>query len=116
AHEAIVKYDIALNPKLSRQGLQLKPILVAFATPDVGMCSSNDHVNHFRMLGNDLWQCFDDPFNSLVRRQKSKRKQHGLAFSSRSVLVVVGISKRKVGNSVRDNVDLIFRNVEDSLQ
>src|SRR5208282_5166350 len=66
--------------------------------------------------GNDEGQRFDYAFNPFIRRQQSEREQYGLAFRPRGILVVIRITKWKVGYAMRDEVDFFLWHAEYFLQ
>src|ERR1019366_1732499 len=102
--EPVVEDHIPFYAKLSREGLSLQPILVAFAPANMRMSCPGDYVNRLRMFGNDAWQRFDHVFDPLVGREQSEGEQHCLTFGSRGILVEVRIAKGQVRNAVRDEI------------
>src|SRR6476646_2252918 len=83
------------------------------------MGCSRHQVDDICVFRQDLWQCLNDVFNPLVRRQQAKGQEYGFAFNAEPVLVEIGIEKGKVRNAVRNHVDIAdgnFKNFTQQMQ
>ena len=54
--------------------------------------------------------------DALVGRKQPERKRHQPAANAELILVLIGIDERRVGDAVRDQVDLGLRHAVDSPQ
>ena len=66
ADEAIVEYHLRFHSYFLRQGLQTGSILIPLATQNVRMSRSRDNVRDILVLGQNLRQCLNYVFDSLV--------------------------------------------------
>ena len=102
------------HTELFREVLQGMPVFVAFAPQDMRVSYAGHHVNNIGVACQNLRQCFDNVFNSLVRRKQSEREQNFFPFGAESVLVKTRIGKRQIGDAVRNQIDLVRGNVKTS--
>src|SRR5258708_28034908 len=76
ADETIPKDHAGLNPEISRQFLQVQPILVALLPQDMWVGDAGNHINGIPVTWQDAWQSLDYIFDALVGGEQSKREQN----------------------------------------
>ncbi len=64
---------------------QIGTVFFAFSLDDFGMCFSNNHVNNFRMFGNNFGQGIQHGFNTFVFANQAKIGHHN--FIGKVILV-----------------------------
>ena len=69
------------------------------------MSRAGDDIRDIAVVGQDSRQSLDDGFNSLVWRQQAEGQQYELTPNSEPVLVKIWIHKRKVRDSMWDDVN-----------
>ena len=104
------------DAELFRKGLQGLAVLVAFAPANIRMCRSGHDVESILVLLENAGHGTDDVLDPLVGRQQPERENHIFAFRSDRSLIKIRIHEMKVGNAVRDEVNLRGRYVIDVLQ
>ena len=80
------------------------------------MSCAGNHVNNIAVMREDFWQSQDDIFYALIGRQQAKREQNIFSFRPEAVLVEVWIGEGQIGDAMRNQIDLVARNVEHFLQ
>ncbi len=89
---------------------------VALTTKDVRMGRARNHVDHILVPGQNLRQCLDDVFDSLIRREQPEGEKYCFSFHVKPVFIEIGIQKWQIGNAMRNHVDLAARYFEYFLQ
>src|SRR5258705_11847840 len=82
ADETIPKDHTVLNPEISRQFLEVQPILVALVPQDMRVGYAGNHVNGITVTRQDARQSLDYIFYTLVWGEQSKREQNVFSFRS----------------------------------
>ena len=80
------------------------------------MGRAEDDIYQVWVLGQNVRQRVEHVLDALARREQAEGQQHFFAFHPKFVLMEIGIDKRHVGNPMRDNVDLLRRDIVDLLQ
>ena len=75
-------------------------------------CAEND-IDGVRAGFDDCRHGIDHGLDALARRQQTERQNDRLAAEAELGLGVMRLEKRKVGDSVRDHLDLLWRHVVD---
>src|SRR5271165_3064349 len=114
--EAVMEDDLRFHSDFLRQSLQTGSVPVPFATQDVRMGRARNNVNHILVFRQNLRQRLNYVFDSLVRREQAEGDEYRFPFHSEAVFVEIRIQERKVGNAVRNHVDLAARHLIDFLQ
>ena len=115
-YEAIVEKHVLLDILFLGQPLQRPPVDFAVAPVYVRMGRAEDHVDHVRMLVQDVRQGADDVFVTLVGRKQTEAEQNRLALDVELILVIAGIDEGHIWNAVRNQVDLPGRYAIDFLK
>src|ERR1017187_8319799 len=111
-----MKYDVLPNSEVLSEQLQRLPVFVSLALSNVRMGRARDDIRNIAVLRQNARQGLYDGFNSLIWREQAEGQQYRLAPNSEAVLVKIRIDKRQVGNSMRDDVNLCRRDLEDLLE
>src|SRR5437762_11650258 len=115
-YEAVMEDHVRLHSDFLRQSLQVRSIPVALAAKNMRVSRTCDYVNHVLVLRQDLRQCSNHAFDSLVWRKQTEREQDGLPLHAKAVLVEIRIKKLQTGNAMRNHVDRAARSLQASLQ
>ena len=110
------KITFASTPSSFARFCKIVPVFVAFPPQYVRMRYAGNHVDHVAVARQNLRQRFDYVFHSLIRRQQPKREQNFFSFRSESVLVKTRIGERQIWDAMRNQIDLVGRNVKHFLQ
>ena len=104
--EPVVEYYFSLDSQFPGQGLQLIPVSVAFASSDMRVGGSCDHVDNVAVAGEDARQGANHALESLVRRQQAEGEQYKLSRDGERVFVNLRLHEGQIGNSMRHQIDL----------
>jgi hypothetical protein len=106
ADEAVVEDHLTLNPEFPGQGLQLIPVSISLARPDMRVSCACDDVDSVLVAGEDARQGLNHVLESLVGREQTEGEQYKLAPDGERIFVNLRLHKRQVGDAVRNQVDL----------
>src|SRR5579863_594570 len=106
ADETVVEDHPGLHSHFLGQGLQVCPILLALTTENMGVGGARRHVDNIFVLRQNVRQCPNDVFDSLVRREQAEGEEYRFPFHAKAFLIEIGIQKWQVGNAMRNQVDL----------
>ena len=115
-NEAVVEDHLRLHSDFLRQSLQIRAIVIAFTAENVRMGSACDHVDDILVLRQDVRQCLNNVFNSLIRREQAEGEEYRFSFHTKAFFVEVRIQEWQVGNAMRHHVDLAAGHFEYFLQ
>ena len=101
--------DLSLDPQLLGHGLQLIPVSIALASPDMRVGGARDHVDNVLVTGEDARQGANHALEPLVGRQQAKGEQYKLSREAERVFVSLRLHEGQVGNAVRYQIDLFSR-------
>src|SRR5436190_20378333 len=115
-YEAVMEDHVRLHSDFLRQSLQVRSIPVALAAKNMRVSRTCDYVNHVLVLRQDLRQCSNHAFDSLVWRKQTEREQDGLPLHAKAVLVEIRIQEWQIRDAMRNHVDLAAGHLKDFLQ
>ena len=101
----IDEFDVAADPEIERERLQLVAILLAFVCDEVRMRRTQHGVEHVWVLLDDRGQRIDHHFDALARREQAEGQDDVAPFPAKARLERVGIDELAIGNTVRDHHD-----------
>src|SRR5690242_7399236 len=71
----------------------------------VGMSATQDDVSNIGKLRQNIRQGVEYVFDSLIRREQTKREKHYAAFYTKLVLEISRIHEPDVGNAMQDYIN-----------
>ena len=116
ADKAVVEDDMGGNAQFHCQGLQRFPILLTFTPQNVRMCCSRDDIDQIRMAHQDSGSARITFSMPLFGDSKPNVNKTDWPSACELVLEVVRIHERKVRDSMRNDINLVPRNVVDLAQ
>ena len=104
--ELVEEDDMVLDAELPHARRQALAIGLALIAHEVGMgCAEND-IDGVRAGFDDLRHGIDHGLDALARRQQAERQDDRLSAEAEFRFGVMRLEERKVGYSVRDDLDL----------
>ena len=104
--EPVVEDHVLLDPQVPGQPLQAQPVALALLADQVRVGRPQDDVDEVGELLEDLRHGPEHVLDALVGREQPERQRHQPALDAELVLVEVRVDERRVGDAVRDQVDL----------
>jgi hypothetical protein len=86
AEEPVVEYYLSLNSQFPGQRLQLIPVSITLASPDMRVGGARDDVDNVLVPGEDARQGANHALESLVGRQQAEGEQYKLSRDGKRVL------------------------------
>ena len=105
-HEAVVEGDVLRHARFLSKTLQAQPVGFAFRAHQMRMGRAKHDVDQVRILPGDLRQRPDHVLDPLARGEQPEGQQHLLALDPELILEGTRIDEGRIGNAVRDQIDL----------
>ena len=110
--EPVEKNDVLLDAERAHARHQTLAVSLAFAPNEVGMRRAQDDIYRIGTAFQDRRHGIDHDFDALVGREQTERQDNGSAAEAELGLRRIRFDEGRVGNSVRDDLDLLRRNVD----
>ena len=80
------------------------------------MSGARNHVDNIAVVGQDARHGSNRAFEPFVGRKQPKSEKDTLALARETLLIYVRLLKRQAGDAMRNQFDLLCRDIEDLLQ
>ena len=103
----VAKHDVVANTQPLGLALQRRAVGLAVLADDGGVGRADDEVDEIGASRDHRRQRPDHRFDALARSEQPERQQHAVTGDAERGLELVLVTRRHVGNPVRDDVNLL---------
>ena len=104
---------MTFDPQVTRQAFEAKAIALSLVADEAGVRGTQDDINEVRELLEDLGHRPQHVLDPLVGGEQPEGQRDEAPFDSELHLVAVRLDESRIGDAVRDQVDLGLRDAVD---